>query len=111
MAGQDIGPGIGLFKCCQCLVDGIAQIFGILGKGKTTPAADSDVIDDRVHKVFGQLYLVATFGELGSRQAGGGISIGAASRDGGNGVGVDRKSTRLNSSHVANSYAVSCFKK
>src|SRR5690625_5392292 len=28
-----------------------------------------------------------------------------------NGPGIDRKSTRLNSSHVANSYAVFCLKK
>src|SRR5439155_19440560 len=36
---------------------------------------------------------------------------GPTSRDSGHVLGIDRKSTRLNSSHVAISYAVFCLKK
>src|SRR5207253_11387959 len=39
------------------------------------------------------------------------VGVGVSAGSGGSGLGGDRKSTRLNSSHVAISYAVFCLKK
>src|SRR2546422_8534184 len=52
-----------------------------------------------------------TVAELGAPAAGGGADSGAGAGAVGSAVKVDRKSTRLNSSHGYISYAVFCLKK
>src|SRR5690625_6984837 len=73
----------------------------------------NDNVPSRIYTLYLH-YALPIYDLLLQRHGGGGddqgLVQGLGHRDGGQGIG-DRKSTRLNSSHVAISYAVFCLKK